>query len=61
MREGLWLVSDQCQGFIRAAQSYTGKEADLKDKIDAPRYAVADILLDPLAQIETPRPRMTTL
>lgn len=45
MRDGRWFVHDTCQKFVSAARSYTGKEEDLKNHVDAARYAVADLLL----------------
>lgn len=49
MREGHWLVHEQCQGFSKSARYFTGAEKDLKDAIDAARYPVMDILLQPRA------------
>lgn len=48
MRERKWLVHEDCTPFIQSARYYTGREADLKDAIDSPRYAVLDLLLDPM-------------
>jgi hypothetical protein len=46
-REGRWHVHESCAAWIHAARHYTGREADLKDPIDAGRYSVADLLLAP--------------
>ena len=52
MRDGRYYVLESgCPKFISAARLYTGKEEDLKNHIDAARYAVADLLLrSPLAR-----------
>lgn len=47
MREGQWFVHESCLGFIRSARYFTGKEKDLKDALDAARYPVMDVLLQP--------------
>ena len=45
MKEGRFSVVNTCGAFQHSARNYTGREADLKDAIDAARYAVADRLI----------------
>jgi hypothetical protein len=54
-KEGRFFVHESCRSFIHAAKHYTGTEADLKDPIDAARYAIADHILVPHA---SPQPQL---
>ncbi len=54
-KEGRWFVHESCRSWIHAAKHYTGAEADLKDPIDAGRYAIADHILVPHA---SPQPTL---
>ncbi len=58
MREGRWLVHRSCRSHLKSMRNYRGpKDPDLKDAVDAARYAVHDLLLAPRA---THRPAIRT-
>jgi len=56
MREGRLYVHQDCKRLVNAIQNYTGpKDRDLKDPIDALRYAIHDLLRAPVSKQPTLR------
>lgn len=45
MSEGRWRVHESCKLAIESYRTYTGREEDLKHRVDGARYAVGDLLL----------------
>ncbi len=55
MREGRWLVHRSCRAHLRSLRNYRGpKDQDLKDAVDAARYAVHDLLLAVRSSVRAP-------